>query len=128
MTDGAPWWRVTLKGWHRNLALSLFGLVCFIFFLALTFPADAARARLQAEAQRTGLVLRMDSFSTGLFSVTASRVRLSRASDADAVPLLVDQLSLRPTFSRPACRCGPDSSAAQPPPRSPALDSGCGSS
>jgi type II secretion system protein N len=101
VTEATLRWRFTLKGWHRNLALALFGLVCFVVFLALTFPADAARARLQAEAQRMGLVLRMDSLSTGLLSVTASRVRVSRASDIDAVPLLVDQLSIRPTLFPP---------------------------
>jgi type II secretion system protein N len=98
VTDATAERRWRLKGWHRNLAFGLFGLVCFILFLPLTFPADAARMRLQAEAERVGLVLRMDSLSTGLFGVTANRVRMSRASDADSVPLLVNQLSIRPTL------------------------------
>jgi type II secretion system protein N len=101
VTEAAPRFRLTLRPWHRNVGLGLFGFVCFLLFLALTFPADAARARLQAEAERTGLVLRMDSLSTGLFSVTGNRVRLSRASDVDAVPLVVDQLTVRPTFFPP---------------------------
>lgn len=108
MTDSTPRARLTLKPWHRNLALGLFGLACFIFFLAVTFPTEAARTRLQVEAERTGLVVRMDSLSTGLFSVNANRVRVSRASDSDAVPLVVDQLSIRPTFFPPglALRAG----------------------
>jgi type II secretion system protein N len=108
VTDANPERRWTLKGWHRNLALGLFGFLCFVFFLALTFPVDAARMRLQAEAERAGLVLRMDSLSSGLFGVTANRVRISRAADSDAVPLLVDQLSLRPTVFPPglALRAG----------------------
>jgi type II secretion system protein N len=95
-----------LKGWHRNAALGLFGFVCFLLFLALTFPADAARVRLQAEAERAGLVLRMESLSNGLFGVTAKRVRISRAADNDAVPLLVDQLSVRPTVFPPGISVG----------------------
>ena len=101
MTDAAPRFRIQLKRWHRNLGLGLFGLVCFLFFLALTFPVDAARSRLQAEADRVGLVLRMDSLSAGLFSMTARRVRLSRATDFDAIPLVVDQMNVRPTFFPP---------------------------
>lgn len=96
------------KPWHRLLALGLFGFFCFLCFLVLTFPADAARARLQAEAARTGLVLRMDSLSTGFFGLTATKVRVSRASDTDAVPLLVDQMTVRPTLFPPglAVRAG----------------------
>jgi type II secretion system protein N len=108
VTDGTPERRWPLKGWRRNLAFGLFGFVCFIFFLPLTFPTDAARMRLQAEAERAGLVLRMDSLSTGFFGFTANRLRVSRASDADAVPLLVEQLSVRPTVFPPglAVRAG----------------------
>jgi type II secretion system protein N len=108
VTDASPRGRLVLKSWHRNLLLGLFGLACFIFFLALTFPSNAARVRLQAEAERAGLVLRMDSLTTGFFTVTANRVRLSRASDNDAVPLVVDQLIVRPTFFPPglAVRAG----------------------
>ena len=113
MTDAAPRWRTVLKRfalkrWQRNVALGLFGLACFILFLALTFPADAARARLQAEGERAGLVVRMDNVSSGFFSLTASRVRVSRASDNDAVPLVVDQLTARPTLFPPglAVRAG----------------------
>jgi len=101
VTDAAPRFRLQLKRWHRNLGLGLFGLVCFLLFLALTFPVDAARSRLQAEAERAGLVLRMDSLSAGLFSMTARRVRISRAADFDAVPLVVDEMSVRPTFFPP---------------------------
>lgn len=105
MTDAWLRWplklKPKLKPWHRTVAFGLFGLVCFLLFLSLTFPVDAARARLQAEAERTGLVLRMDNLSSGLFSMTAHRVRVSRASDTDAVPLLVDQLNVRPTLFPP---------------------------
>jgi type II secretion system protein N len=91
----------TPKPWHKNLALSLFGLVCFLFFLVVTFPGDAARTRLQAEAAHTGLVLRMESLTAGFFGLSANQVRISRASDTDAVPLVVDQLTVRPTFFPP---------------------------
>jgi type II secretion system protein N len=90
-----------LKGWHRNLAFGLFGFACFLFFLSLTFPADAARKRLQAEAEQAGLVLRMDGLSAGLLGINASRVRVSRASDIDGVPVVVDRLSVRPTLFPP---------------------------
>jgi type II secretion system protein N len=108
VTDATPARRWALKGWRRNAAFGLFGFVCFLLFLALTFPSDAARIRLQAEAERAGLVLRMDSLSNGLFGVTANRVRISRAADNDAVPLLVDQLNVRPTVFPPglAVRAG----------------------
>jgi len=110
VTEATPRWRVKLKlkPWHRYVGFGLFGVVSFLVLLSLTFPVDAARARLQAEAERTGLVLRMDSISSGLFSMTAHRVRLSRASDTDAVPLLVDQVTVRPTFFPPglAVRAG----------------------
>jgi len=110
VTEATPHWRVRLKlkPWHRTLGFGLFGLVCFLLFLSLTFPVEAARARFQAEAERAGLVLRMDSLSSGVFSMTARRVRVSRASDTDAVPLLVDQVAVRPTFFPPglALRAG----------------------
>lgn len=101
MTDGTPQRRWALKGWQRNLAFGLFGFVCFIVFLSLTFPADAARRRLQAEAERAGLVLRMDGVSASPFGFNATQVRISRASDNDAVPVMVDQLSVRPTVFPP---------------------------
>lgn len=101
MTDGTPQRRWALKGWHRNLAFGLFGFVCFLVFLSLTFPADAARRRLQAEAERAGLVLRMDGVSASPFGFNASQVRISRASDNDAVPVVVDQLNVRPTVFPP---------------------------
>jgi len=90
------WARFELRGWQRLLGLVLFGVLCFVSFVSLTFPEAALRARLQAEADRAGLVLRMDDLSAGLFGATATRVRLSRASDADAVPLVVDRLTVRP--------------------------------
>ena len=101
MTPAAARFRFVLKPWHRNLAFGLFGLLCLLLFLFLTFPTDAARTRLRTEAERLGLVLRMDSLSAGLFSMSAGRVQLSRASDVDAVPLVVDQLTVRPTFFPP---------------------------
>ncbi len=103
MTDPTPRWRIKLKlkPWHRRVGFAVFGSLCFLLFLSLTFPVDAARAQLQAEAERAGLVLRMDSLSSGPFGVTARRVRVSRASDPDAVPLVVDQVTLRPTLFPP---------------------------
>lgn len=101
MTDGTPERHALLRGWRRTLAFGLFGVGCFFFFLVLTFPADAARVRLQAEAERAGLVVRMDSLSAGFFGMTANRVRVSRASDTEAIPLLVDQLTVRPTLFPP---------------------------
>jgi type II secretion system protein N len=101
VTDAAPRWQFKVKPWHRKAGLGVFGLGCFLLFLGLTFPVDAVRSRLQAEAERVGLVVRMDSLSGGLFSMTARRVRVSRASDTDAVPLVVDQMSVRPTLFPP---------------------------
>ena len=101
MTDGTQKRRWAPKAWQRNLAFGLFGFVCFVVFLFLTFPTDATRRRLQAEAERAGLVLRMDGLSASPFGFNASQVRISRASDNDAVPVVVDQLSVRPTVFPP---------------------------
>lgn len=109
MTESRPrrWWRLltkgklTLQGWQRHAVFALFGLACFLVFASLTFPDAALRARLQAEADRAGLVLRMEGLSAGLFGATASRVRLSRASDPGGEPLLVDRLTVRPMLFPP---------------------------
>jgi type II secretion system protein N len=93
--------KLSLHGWQRSAAFALFGVLCFLFFVSLTFPDAALRARLQSEADRAGLVLRMEDVSAGLFGATASRVRLSRASDPGGVPLMVDRLTVRPMLFPP---------------------------
>jgi type II secretion system protein N len=93
--------RLRLTSWQRNVGLGLFGLLCFLVFLPLTFPTESARVRLQTDAERAGLVLRMEGLSAGLFSLTARKLRVSRAEDVDAVPVVVDRLTLRPMLFPP---------------------------
>jgi type II secretion system protein N len=102
------WRKLRLSGWQRNVGLGLFGLLCFLLFLPLTFPVESARARLQLDADRAGLVVRMEGLSAGLFSLTARKLRVSRVEDIDPVPVVVDRVTLWPMLFPPGLRVQAD--------------------
>jgi type II secretion system protein N len=88
---------------RRQMALLIvFGVVCFLLCLLITFPYDALKERLVAEASENGLYLRLESVQPGFFSVNASNLQLSKKlDDVDAKPsdpLKVSSISLSPSF------------------------------
>lgn len=90
-----------LEGWHRNAAWAGLGVFLFAFFLAITFPYNAVRARLTAQAEEAGLLLHVDSLGPAFLGITARGVRIAfrdGVPGADATPLRVDRLTLRPSL------------------------------
>jgi type II secretion system protein N len=91
----------TLVGWQRTAAWVGLGLFLFAFFLAYTFPYDAVRARIAAEADAAGLWVRIDSMGPAFLGVSARRVRVGERPDGLGPPaqtVQVDRLTLRPSI------------------------------
>jgi len=86
-----------LEGWHRTAAWIGVGVFLFAFFLSVTFPYDAVRARLTAQAQDAELFLHIDSLGPAFLGVTARGVRIAPQGGA-TVPIRVDRLTLRPSL------------------------------
>lgn len=86
-----------LEGWHRTAAWVGLGVFLFAFFLSVTFPYDAVRARLTAQAQNADLFLHIDSIGPAFLGVTARGVRIAPQGGA-AAPLRVDRVTLRPSL------------------------------
>jgi type II secretion system protein N len=86
-----------LEGWHRTAAWVGLGVFFFAFFLSVTFPYDAVRARLTAQAQAADLFLHIDSLGPAFLGVTARGVRIA-PQDGATPPLRVDRLTLRPSL------------------------------
>jgi len=86
-----------LEGWHRTAAWVGLGVFLFAFFLSVTFPYDAVRARLTAQAQDADLFLHIDSLGPAFLGVTARGVRIAPQGGATA-PIRVDRLTLRPSL------------------------------
>jgi type II secretion system protein N len=86
--------------WKTVLAFAGFSLFAFLFSLYLTFPYEALRQRLVAEATNAGLFVRIKSVGPGFFGVTASGIELAKPSDsgAPAQTLQIQSLSLRPAL------------------------------
>jgi len=89
-----------LEGWYRTAAWAGVGVFLFAFFLSVTFPYDAVRARLTAQAQDAGFLLHIDSLGPAFLGITAHGVRLA-PQDGSAgplgTPLRVERLTLRPS-------------------------------
>lgn len=99
--------------WKRVVGYVAFGISCFVFFLYLTFPYDVIKQRAIAEAAAAGWTLTMGSLGPGFFGVTATDVRLSKATpdaaprpppaeggapEATSEPLLIPKVSARPSL------------------------------
>lgn len=90
-----------LLGWQRIAAWVGLGLFLFAFFLAVTFPYDAVRARIASEADAAGLWVRIDSMGPAFLGVSARGVRVGERPDglgAPAQTVRVDRLTLRPSL------------------------------
>jgi type II secretion system protein N len=90
-----------LQGWRKPAGWAGLGFFLFACFLALTFPYDAVRSRIGAEADAAGLWVRMESIGPALFGVTARGVRIARRADgpeAPPPPVQIDRLTLRPSL------------------------------
>jgi type II secretion system protein N len=90
-----------LQGWHRTAAWTGLGVFLFAFFLTLTFPYDAVRSRLVAQAEEAGFLLHMDSLGPAFLGISAHGVRLAPQGGAPgplATPIRVDRLTLRPSL------------------------------
>lgn len=64
--------------WKLVLGYTAFSVVALFFFLFLTFPYDALRARLATEAANQGYALRIGTLRPGFFGITAKDVQLSQ--------------------------------------------------
>jgi type II secretion system protein N len=95
----------TLSLWKRVLAYASFSVAALLAALFATFPYDALKTRVRAEAERSGYFLRIGSLGPGLFGVRATGVEVSKQSDAvtEAPPeaLLIDSVSITPTLFPP---------------------------
>jgi len=90
-----------LEGWQKPAAWAGLGFFLFACFLALTFPYDAVRSRITAEADAAGLWVRIESLGPALFGVTARGVRITGRPDgpeAPPPPVQIDRLTLRPSL------------------------------
>jgi type II secretion system protein N len=90
-----------LEGWRRTAAWAALGVFLFAVFLALTFPYDAVRARIAAEADAAGLWVRIDSMGPALFGVSARGVRVGEQPNGVGPPaqtVRIDRLTLRPSL------------------------------
>jgi type II secretion system protein N len=90
-----------LVGWQRTAAWVGLGVFLFALFLALTFPYDAVRARIAAEADAAGLWVRIESMGPAFLGVSARGVRVGERPTGLGPPdqtLRVDRLTLRPSL------------------------------
>jgi type II secretion system protein N len=90
-----------LVGWHRTAAWVGLGVFLFAFFLTLTFPYDAVRARIASEADAAGLWVRIDGMGPAFLGVSARGVRVGERPDGLGPPaqtVRVDRLTLRPSL------------------------------
>jgi type II secretion system protein N len=90
-----------LVGWQRTAAWGGLGVFLFAFFLALTFPYDAVRARIASEADAVGLWVRIESMGPAFLGVSARGVRVGERPDglgAPAQTVRIDRLTLRPSL------------------------------
>lgn len=67
--------------WKVILGYTAFSLVALLLCLFLTFPFDAARARVASEGARQGLAIRIGTLRPGFFGVTAKDVQISQPPD-----------------------------------------------
>lgn len=100
--------------WKVIAGYAGFAIASFIFFLYLTFPYEAVRARVTAEAAATGWTVKIGSLGPGFLGITARDVQLRPppspappAGDASlgqpgGPPKPLAQLTLESVSARPA--------------------------
>lgn len=97
---------VWIARWKRTALYAVFAVTCLLFSLFLTFPYDAIQQRIETEAARAGVTVKIGSLGPAFFGVTATRVQLFApgANSAEATPseaLLLNQLTIRPMLFPP---------------------------
>ncbi|HEY8211783.1 MAG TPA: type II secretion system protein GspN [Myxococcaceae bacterium] len=107
--------RFSAARWRVTAGYAAFAAAAFVFWLYVTFPYQAVRDRLTAEAAANGLNVSIGSLGPGLFGVTARDVQLkpavSTAPVADAAAgspnaappfqLTIPSVSARPALFPP---------------------------
>ncbi|MBI3185218.1 MAG: type II secretion system protein GspN [Myxococcales bacterium] len=88
--------------WKVIVGYVAFSLAALVVSVYLTFPYEALRARVQAEAEAAGLYVKMGSIGPGLFGVRARQVQISKratgAEEKPPEPLIIKSVSMRPTL------------------------------
>lgn len=85
--------------WKVTAGYAGFSLFAFVFWLYVTFPYQAVRDRVSAEAAAAGWTVTIGSLGPGFFGVTARDVRLQPA--APALPQAADAALGQPGAARP---------------------------
>lgn len=92
--------RVFNARWKVITGYAVFTLLSFIFWLYVTFPYQAVRDRVTAEAARNGWTVTIGSLGPGLFGITARDVELKPGPGA-AMPVVQDASLGQPGAPRP---------------------------
>jgi type II secretion system protein N len=91
--------------WQRISGYVLFGLLSFILCLFITFPNRAFWGRVRTAAAEAGYYFSVDDYGAGFGGLTGYKVRIGKlvpgAEDETPVSLVLDSLTLRPTFLPP---------------------------
>jgi len=84
----------------RTVLYAAFAGICLLLSLFITFPYEAIQQRIEIEAARAGLSVKLGSLGPALFGVTASRVQIGPAVEGDAAQetLLIPEIVVRPTL------------------------------
>ncbi len=90
--------------WKIILGYASFATAAFVFFFYVTFPYEALRQRIKAEAGAAGWDVEIGDMGPGFFGISADNLELKKKQapgaaegDAPEVGFLVDSLSLRPS-------------------------------
>ncbi len=91
------------KKWKIILGYASFATAAFVFFFYVTFPYEALRQRIKAEAGAAGWDVEIGDMGPGFFGISADNLELKKKSapgaggDAPEVGFLIDSLALRPS-------------------------------
>jgi type II secretion system protein N len=91
-----------IEPWKIAVGYAAFSVLAFLFFFYITFPYQALRERLEAEAAAQGYQIEMRGMGPGFFGVTARNVSLRRRAtpgiNTPAEPLQVESIAFRPSL------------------------------
>ena len=91
-----------IEPWKVVAGYAAFSAVAFLLFFYLTFPYQALRERIEAEAAAQGYDVQMKGMGPGLFGITARKVSVRRrpttGEPPSGEPLLVDSVAFRPAL------------------------------
>lgn len=80
-----------------------FSIVALVLTFFLTFPYEALKERVRAEAEKRGYGVRIGSMGPGFMAVSAKGVQLSKKTDTDPPPesLTIDSVTVGPSLFPP---------------------------